>query len=52
LENLLNAAISEKEADEIKATIHESICHSTTVDIIPSTAKLSSLETVIPTAMC
>ncbi|MCI9449389.1 MAG: AAA family ATPase [Clostridiales bacterium] len=50
--DLLNAAISEKEDDEIKAMVHEIICHSTTVDIIPSTAKLSSLETVIPAAMC
>ena len=50
--NLLNAAIEDTEDDEMDKLVKESIIHSTTVDVIPSTAKLSSLETVIPTATC
>ena len=50
--NLLNAAIEDVEDDEMENLVKQSIIHSTTVDIIPSTSKLSSLETVIPTATC
>lgn len=50
--DILSAAINEMAEEEIEALIRDSICHSTTVDVIPSTAQLSSLETVIPTAMC
>lgn len=50
--DLLNAAINEVEDKEIEELIHNSVCKSSTVDVIPSTAKLSSLETVIPTAIC
>lgn len=49
--NLLNAAIEDTE-DDMEKLVKESIIHSTTVDVIPSTAKLSALETVIPTAIC
>lgn len=50
--DLLYAAINEADEKEIETLVRESICQSSTVDVIPSTAKLSSLETIIPTAMC
>ena len=50
--DLFNAAINETEDEEMVQIIKQSIIHSTTVDVIPSSAKLSSLETVIPTATC
>lgn len=49
---LLREAINEAEDNEMEKLARQSIIHSTTVDVIPSTAKLSSLETAIPTAMC
>lgn len=49
---LLREAINEAEDDEMEKLARQSIIHSTTVDVIPSTAKLSSLETAIPTTMC
>ncbi len=49
---LLNAAIEDAEDDEMENLIKQSIIHSTTVDVIPSTAKLSSLEKVMPTVTC
>ena len=50
--DLFNAAINETEDEEMVQIIKQSIVHSTTVNVIPSNAKLSSLETVIPTATC
>ena len=50
--DLLYAAINEAGEKEVEALVRESICQSTTVDVIPSTEKLASLETIIPTAIC
>ncbi len=50
--DLLVSAINEADETEVEKLVRNSICKSTTVDVIPSTAKLSSLETVIPTAIC
>lgn len=49
---LLEAIINEADEKEVGIMVQESICQSTTVDVIPSTVKLSSLESIIPTAMC
>lgn len=47
---LLEAVINKTDEKEVETLIRKSICQSSTIDIIPSTAKLSSLETMIPTA--
>ncbi len=47
---LFRAAIDDCTDETMKQMVQESICQTTTVDMIPSTAQLSSLETVIPTA--
>lgn len=49
---LLEAAINEADEKEMETMVQESICQSTTVDVIPSTGRLSALETIIPSAMC
>ena len=46
--DLFNAVIQEKEDDEINELVQKSIYHTSTVDVIPSTVRLSSLEKVIP----
>lgn len=46
--DVINAAIQEQEDRKIEQLIKDCICHSTTVDVIPSTVRLSSLEKVIP----
>lgn len=50
--DLLKAIVEECEDETMAGLIKASICHSTTVDVIPSTAQLSSLETIIPTTTC
>lgn len=50
--DLIYAAINEADEKKMESLVQDSIRQSTTVDVIPSTAKLSSLETVIPTAIC
>lgn len=50
--DLLKAAAEDCSDEQMKCIVKESICRSTTVDVIPSTARLSSLETVIPTVPC
>ncbi len=45
--DVINAAIQEQEDRKIEQLIKDCICHSTTVDVIPSTVRLSSLEKVI-----
>lgn len=47
---LFRAAIDDCPDETMKQMVYDSICQTTTVDMIPSTAHLSSLETVIPTA--
>ncbi len=50
--DLLNAAIDEASDAELNELVHESIIKTTTVDLIPATAKLSALDKVLPTATC
>ena len=47
--DLFLAAIDDYEDETMEHLVHESICRTNTVDVIPSTVRLSSLETVIPT---
>lgn len=46
---LFRAAIDDCEDEAMARLVRESICRTATVDVIPSTVRLSSLETVIPT---
>lgn len=48
--DLLNAAVSECDDDEIEDLVKRSLYKTTTVDVIPSSARLSVLENIIPTA--
>lgn len=50
--DLLSAAIDECDDEEMNEMVHRSIYKTTTVDIIPASAKLSSLDKVLPTATC
>lgn len=50
--DLLSAAIDECDDTEMNELIHTSIIKTTTVDLIPATAKLSALDKVLPTATC
>lgn len=50
--DLLSATIEEAEDNEVENLVKQSIIHSTTVDVIPSTTKLSVLEKVMPTVTC
>lgn len=50
--DLLNAAINDEDDTKLEELIKRSLCQSTTVDVIPSNARLSALETVIPTVTC
>lgn len=50
--DLLKATIDECDDEVMADLIKKTIYPSTTVDIIPSTAQLAALETVIPTATC
>lgn len=45
---LFRAAIDDCEDEAMARLVQESICRTATVDVIPSTVRLSSLETVIP----
>lgn len=48
--DLFLAAINDCDDEVMAKLAQESICRTHTVDVIPSTVRLSSLETVIPTA--
>ncbi len=50
--DLLSAAIDECDSEEMNDLVHRSICKTSTVDLIPATAKLSALDKVLPTATC
>lgn len=50
--DLINAAVNDCDANEMNELVHQSIIHSTTVDVIPSTPMLSSLEKTLPTTIC
>ena len=50
--DLFMAAMDDCPAEEMNALIHRSIVRSTTVDVLPSTARLSSLDKLLPTATC
>lgn len=50
--DLFISAMDDCADSEMKALVHNAIVKSTTVDVIPSTAKLSSLDKVLPTATC
>ena len=47
---LFRAAIDDCSDETMQQMIRDSICQTTTVDMIPSTVQLSSLETVLSTA--
>lgn len=50
--DLINAAIDECDDVQMNEMVHKAIFHSTTVDVIPATPKLSALDKVLPTATC
>lgn len=50
--DLLNAAIDETNDAELNELVHKSIIKTTTVDLIPATAKLSALDKVLPAVTC
>ena len=50
--DLFMAAMNDCPLDEMSALIHSAIVKSTTVDVLPSTALLSSLDKILPTATC
>lgn len=50
--DLFMASMNDYSDEEIKKLIHQSIKKSTTVDVIPSTTMLSSLDKVLPAATC
>ena len=50
--DLFMAGINDLSSDEMYELIHKAIFKSTTVDVLPSTALLASLDKVLPTATC
>lgn len=50
--DLFLSVIDDYTDSEMNELVHNSIVKSTTVDVIPSTAKLSSLDKVLPTVTC
>lgn len=48
--DLFNAAMDDCSDDEMNELVHNAIVKSTTVDVLPATAKLSLLDKVLPTA--
>ena len=50
--DLFNAAIDDCPDDEMNEFVHNAIVTSTTVDVLPATAKLSLLDKILPTATC
>ncbi len=50
--DLLYAAVNECDEERMGGLIHQSIIHSTTVDVIPSTPMLASMDKILPTATC
>ena len=50
--DLFNAAMDDCSDDEMNELVHNAIVKSTTVDVLPATAKLSLLDKVLPTATC
>lgn len=50
--DLFLSAIDDCADSEMNELVHSSIVKSTTVDVIPSTAKLSLLDKVLPTVTC
>lgn len=49
---LFMSAMDDCPAEKMNEMIHSAIVKSTTVDVLPSTAKLSSLDKLLPTATC
>ena len=50
--DLFMAAIEDCPPDEMNELVHRAVAKSTTTDVIPATAKLSSLDKILPTATC
>ena len=50
--HLLNAAVDDCSDSEMNELVHNAIVKSTTIDILPATAKLSLLDKILPTATC
>ena len=50
--DLLNEAVTYGEDEKLENLVKNSTIHTTTADVIPSIAKLSTLEAVISTAAC
>lgn len=50
--DLFMAEMNDCPAEEMSELVHGAIAKSTTVDVLPSTALLSSLDKVLPTATC
>lgn len=50
--DLFLAAMDNCTPEELSDLVHSSLVRSTTVDVLPSTARLTSLETVLPMATC
>lgn len=50
--DLFIAAMDDCTDEEMSEMVHKAIVKSTTVDVLPSTAKLSLLDKVLPTATC
>lgn len=50
--DLFSAAVNDCSDKEMNELVHNSICKTSTVDVIPSTPKLTALESVIPSVTC
>lgn len=50
--DLFSAAVNECSDEEMNELVHRAICRTTTADVIPSTPKLTALESVIPSVTC
>lgn len=50
--DLFMAGMNDCSEEEMSDLVHSAIVNSTTVDVLPSTALLSSLDKVLPTATC
>ena len=52
LYDLFNAAMDDCQDGEMSELVHRAVVKSTTVDVLPATAKLSLLDKILPTATC
>ena len=52
LYDLFVAAMDDCSEEELDKLVHNAVRKSTTVDVIPATAKLSLLDKLLPTATC